>query len=281
MKASQWQSLAQAHQARAATLLEQREKNLIENFLWTYYRTRPVHLMVWHPGAGVELEGGKEYQDRRGYLVRDGVALVDPEFIASHRTMIERIEHLLSATASRPAQFGCFGMHEWAMVYRTEEVRHSTTPLRFSESEIADIVDGLGVKCSHFDAFRFFTPAARPLNLLQPTRESQPDLEQPGCIHANMDLLKWSLKLLPMISSDLVLEAFENARDLRLLDMQASPYDLTGLGLEPVKVETPEGRAEYQRRQRELSEQSKPIRAAMISACQSLLAQQAVGNRVL
>ena len=281
MKASQWQALAQAHSARASALLDQRESNLIENFLWTYYRTRPVHLKLWHPGAGIELEGAKEYQDRRGYLVRDGVAMVDPQFVTAHRTLIERIEHLLSATAGRTAQFGCFGMHEWAMVYRAEEVRHRSTPLRFEIDEISAIVDEVGVRCSHFDAFRFFTPAARPLNLLQPTRESQPELEQPGCIHANMDLLKWSLKLLPMIPSSLVLDAYENSRALRVLDMQASPYDLRDYDLAPVKVETAEGRAEYQRRQRELAEESQPIRTALIEACRLLLAQQPVGDRVL
>lgn len=252
-------------------MLQGREHNPVEDFLWTYYRTRPVHLRLWHPGAGIELEQAPEYRGRRGYQMRDDKAQVDPQFITAHRPLIERISHLLAVTSQRPAQFGCFGMHEWAMLYRSKDVRHEDLPLRFSLTEISEVVDQLGVKCSHFDAFRFFTPAARPLNPIQPTRESQPALEQPGCIHANMDLLKWSLKLLPMISSSLVLDAYENARDLRLLDMQASPYDVTKYGLEPVKVETVEGRATYQEQQRQLFHQSQPIRSRLLSACAELL----------
>jgi hypothetical protein len=49
------------------------------------------------------------------------------------------------ATADRPAQLGCFGLHEWVMVYRSgpDDVRHGAWPLH---------------------------------------------LEQPGCLHATMDL---------------------------------------------------------------------------------------------
>lgn len=270
MKASVWKPIAAAHQARAEGLLRERQSNPIETFLWTYYRTRPVHLTFWHPGAGIELEEAPEYHGRRGYRLDGDRVFIDPEFIAKHRTLIERIHHLLSATASRSAQFGCFGMHEWAMVYQADQVRHDV-PLRFSLEETSRIVDQLGVRCSHYDAFRFFTAPARPLNLIQPSRELQPALEQPGCIHANMDLLKWALKLVPMIPSELLLDAFENARALRQLDMQASPYDLSGFGMEAVKVETPEGRAQYKAEQERLAELSKPIRAAMIAVCESLL----------
>lgn len=271
VKASQWQPRAQAHRERAEQLLSARSSNPVEHFLWTYYRTRPVHLTFWHPGAGVELEDAPEFHGRRGYRVSERGVGIDPDFISRHQTLIERIHTLLTATASRPAQFGCFGMHEWAMVYHSESVRHDL-PLRFSIEETSKIVDDLGVRCSHFDAFRFFTPPARPLNIVQPTRELQPELEQPGCIHANMDLLKWSLKLVPMIPSELLLDAFENARALRLLDMQASPYDVSQFGLPAVKVETTEGRNEYRKEQERLAEASGPIRAALIEACARLLA---------
>ena len=38
----------------------------------------------------------------------------------------------VTATHARPAQLGCFGLHEWAMVYRQspDEVRHAAWPLR-------------------------------------------------------------------------------------------------------------------------------------------------------
>jgi hypothetical protein len=90
--------------------------------------------------------------------------------------------------ADADPEFG--GMHKWAMVYRqnAEQVRHAAWPLRLSPDATAAVVDANRVRRSHFDAFRFFTPAARPLNVLQPARDSQPDMEQPGCLHANMDL---------------------------------------------------------------------------------------------
>lgn len=293
MDRDEWLALAAHHADRAAAALDERHHNPIEDFLWTYYSTRPSHLLIWHPGAGTLLrDGAREYGLRRGYLAIDLHATVDPGFIHDRWDMIKRTHDLLIATESRPAQYGCFGMHEWAMVYglEPEEVRHSTWPLRFNRERNQQIVDELGARCSHFDAFRFFTPPARPLNLLQPTRESQILLEQPGCIHANMDLLKWALKLMPMIPSSLLLEAFINARALRMLDMQASPYDLSELGVAPVRVETAEGRSEYRNRQRELAEESVPIRRALIQWCELLLdprfgrpavAQETVGNGII
>ena len=53
--------------------------------------------------------------------------------------------------------------------------------------------------------------------------------------------------------------------------MQASPYDLTALGFEPVRVETPEGRGEYQVRQREMSERADVLRTGLITLVRALL----------
>ena len=145
------------------------------------------------------------------------------------------------------------------MVYGLEqdEVRHESWPLRLAPDEVRAVVDEQGVRCTHFDAFRFFTPEAAPLNELQPTRATQPDLEQPGCLHATMDLYKWSAKYAELVGSDLVADAFALARDARRLDMQAAPYDLRALGYEPVRdrdagrpggVRTPPARARRPRR---------------------------------
>ena len=114
------------------------------------------------------------------------------------------------------------------MVYglAPDEVRHAAWPLRLTPAEVVDVVDDLGLRCTHVDAYRFFTPAARPLNSLRPTRQTQGDLEQRGCLHATMDLYKWATKLSPFVGSDLVADCFALARDARLLDMRAAPYDL-------------------------------------------------------
>jgi hypothetical protein len=157
------------------------------------------------------------------------------------------------------------------MVYKTEVNRYEDLPLRLTPQEIAAVVDDLPVRCSHYDAFRFFTPAARPLNRLQPVRETSPDLDQPGCLHANMDLYKWAFKLAPWCPSALMADAFELARDIRALDMQASPYDLSAYGYEAVPIETTSGRAEYERLQRRFAERAMPIRQKLLTLCESLL----------
>jgi hypothetical protein len=272
LDATEWHARRAAHEARvdawlAPHLARRRagEKHPVEDFLFTYYSFRPAQLRRWHPGAGVVLDGGEPDKD---YVETAGGVTLDPEI--KKRKSTEWIKKLLTRTRERPANFGCFGMHEWAMVYRAEGVRHEQVPLRLSPAETARVVEDNPVRCSHFDAFRFFTPAARPLNRLQPTRETQHDNEQPGCLHANMDLYKWAYKLSPLIESELVADAFALAREIRALDMRASPYDLAGLGYPPIRVETAEGRREYAAAQREFAARAAPLRARLIAALDRL-----------
>ena len=96
-------------------------------------------------------------------------------------------------------------------------------------------------------------------------------MEQPGCIHANMDLYRWAYTAMPWIGSDILLDCFELAVELRVLDMQASPYDLRDFGFEPVRVETAEGRNEYQRRQKDLSQRAEVLRADLIGVMEDVL----------
>jgi hypothetical protein len=86
-----------------------------------------------------------------------------------------------------------------------------------------------------------------------------------------MDLYKWAYKLSPILPSDLVLDAFINARRLREIDMRASPYDLSELEMAPIRVETPEGRIEYANEQRRLAKESMPIRNAIAEYCEQVL----------
>ena len=132
------------------------------------------------------------------------------------------------------------------------------------------MVDSHRIACSHFDAYRFFTDDARPLNQLRPGRDDRPDFEQPACLHAGMDLYKHAFRLSPMVPSELVADCFELARDIRVLDMRASPYDFTGLGYDPVPVETPEGKARYVAAQREFAERAAPLRDRLVDWCDLL-----------
>ncbi len=151
------------------------------------------------------------------------------------------------------------------MVYR-EEVHRHPAPLRLGQAGTDAVVESNDLRCTHFDAFRFFTPDAVPRNRTALTRADQPLLEQPGCLHAGMDLYKWATKLGPLIPGELLLDTFELARDIRLLDMQAAPYDLSEWGVAPVRIETSEGKAEYVRQQRGFAERGNALRRRMLDA---------------
>jgi hypothetical protein len=168
-------------------------------------------------------------------------------------------------TGERTPQFACYGLHEWAMVYRQtpEQIRHNAWPLRFAPDELARIVEAQPIRCSHFDAFRFFTEPARSLNKLQPTRPAVPQFEQRGCLHANMDLYKWAFKFAPFTPSELIADCFALARDIREIDMRASPYDFEKLGYVPIRIETSEGRTEYEIHQRDFAQRSQPLRTRL------------------
>jgi len=154
-------------------------------------------------------------------------------------------------------------------------------PLRLGLEGTAAVVDAHRVQCSHFDAYRFFSERARPLNALRPTRERQRDLEQPGCLHATMDLYKWAYKLGPAVPGDLLADCFALAYDVRELDIRASPYDLTAYGYRPVPVETPEGKAEYVAGQRRFAERSAPLRRRLLDVCVSLLTSASEPRRTV
>ena len=277
----QWRARRAAHQARVdgwiAAHRDRRRvghKHPVEDFLFTYYSSRPRQLRRWHPGAGVLLADADPADFGPDYTSRSAGVALDAARVRSRRgEALTWMREVLAGTASRPPQFGCFGMHEWAMVYRqsADELRHADWPLRLTPAETAAVVDANRVRCSHFDAFRFFTPAARPLNVLQPTRSSQAALEQPGCLHANMDLYKWAYKLSPLISSELVADCFALAREIRTVDMQASPYDLTGLGYRPIRVETVAGRAEYVAAQRDFADRAGILRGRLIAAIEAAM----------
>jgi hypothetical protein len=275
-----WTARRAAHERRVDGLLRGHaergragRKHPVEDFLFTYYSYRPAQLRRWHPGAGVALAGtaARERLDWRDHVELDGAVTLDvAAWLGRRGAALEHVRALLEATSRRPPQWGCFGLHEWAMVYRAGEVRHESWPLRLGDAGTDAVVEANRLRCSHFDAFRFFTDEARPLNHEQPRRERQIDLEQPGCLHATMDLYKWAYKLSPALPSELVVDCFEQARWTRELDMRASPYDLAALGYRPVRVETPEGKAEYVAAQRSIAERGQALRARLLDALRPL-----------
>ncbi len=278
LDATAWQPLADAHAQRADAFTAGRrerrsrqQKHAIEDFLFEYYPVTPAALRRWHPGVGVALDSSAPHADWRWYRTADGTVTLDVDgFLADRGDAVRFIHGLLTATLGRPAMTGCFGLHEWAMVYRDRETRHAV-PLRLGADGTDAVVETHSIRCTHYDAFRFFTPSAVPRNRVQPTRETQPDLEQPGCLHAGMDLYKWAYKLSPATPGELVVDCFELAVEIRALDMRASPYDLRAHGYAPVAIETPEGKAEYVAAQRGFAERGAVLRARLIDVCDALI----------
>jgi len=276
-----WAARASAHEARADALTAGRrkraargERHAIEDFLYDYYSTKPAQLRRWHPGIDVALDGADAHAGWRWYVTDRDVTSIDvAAFVADRGEGVRHIRRLLAATAGRTPLLGCFGMHEWAMVYRSADAeRRHGLPLRLGSAGTDAVVDAHPLKCTHIDAFRFFTAPAVPLNAHQLTRESQVDMDQPGCLHATMDLYKWAMKLGPTAPGDLLLDCFELALDVRRVDMQASPYDVSSYGLGAIPVETPAGKSEYARRQREFARRAAPLRERLIEICDAVLA---------
>ena len=284
LPAAEWTALAQEHAERADALTAGHRarratgtRHPVEDFLYEYYSARPAQLRRWHPGAGLVLEAGPDgpapHATWRWYATGDdGAVTLDLDaYLADRGDTLAFVARLLAATATRPAHTGCFGLHEWAMVYRDDGHRHPL-PLRLGQAGTDAVVEAHPIRCSHFDAFRFFTPAAVARNRLQPTRATQVQTEQPGCLHATMDLYKWAYKLGPAVPGDLLLDCFVLAGDVRELDMRASPYDLRAAGYEPVAIETSVGKAQYVEAQREFARRGAELRSCLLAVCAALVA---------
>lgn len=252
------------------------QKHPVHDFLFEYYEFRTSHLLRWTPGFGVTIEGATrvdllwpEFE-----MSDNGLSLPAAVFPDHRVAYLKWAVEYLEVVLAREPTFGCMGMHEWAMVYRDPEIRHAETPLRLSREETDAVVESQPLRCSHFDAFRFFSRGAVPLNRWELTRQATTDHDQAGCVHVNMDLYRFAYKIAPFCPSDVLADTFELAVRAREVDMRASPYNLTEFGFVPVHIETPEGRAEYVELQRELYCLSQPVRERLLGVYRRLLAKK-------
>lgn len=298
-----WRALAAAHEHAADELTAGRRERArvgathpVEDFLFTYYRLRPRELRRWHPGVGRALLDATErvgWRHHREVHTPSGPAVtVDAATLARDRAgLVALLRRLLPATDRATPQFGCFGLHEWAMVYRPatppagplgamlpgpaagepDARRHRRWPLRLGQAGTDAVVEASALRCSHYDAFRFFTPAAVPRNSGAPDGDHRVANEQPACLHAGMDIYKWAYKLGPAVPGDLLLDAFRLARDIRAVDMRASPYDLRDLGYDPIAIEEAAGKAAYVAEQRAFAERARPLRRRLTAVVARLV----------
>lgn len=255
------------------------EPHPVVDFLFTYYRMSVATVRRWHPGPGLLLEGAHHtarvewrHYRRESVAGRTGL-VVDPGSVLDRAgARIRRGRRIVAATVDRPGSTGCFGLHEWAMLYGAgpEEMRHSSVPLRLSQDQIDDVVERSRLRCTHFDAFRFFTPAAEPRNEVRLSREGRHRTEQPACLHAGMDLYSWVAALEAGAPGELLVDALVAAFDAREVDMRSSPYDLSAWGLDPLPVETAAGRAEFVAFQRNWMRRTNRLRRRFLLAVDRL-----------
>lgn len=270
--------------------LERRTRGVphpVVDFLFTYYRTSVATIRRWHPGPGVILENAhhSEMVEWRHYRRdslhgREGLTVDADSVVERCGTRIDRARRIVEATASRAGATGCFGLHEWAMLYRTGgDVRHEQVPLRVSHAEIDDVVDRSTLRCTHFDAFRFFTDPAAPLNQTPLTRDGQARHEQPACLHAGMDLYAHVAAMGAGGPGELLIDTLRASFDAREVDMRSSPYDLSAWGLDPIPVETAEGRAAFVAHQRLWIRRTQALRSRFLDAVARLEARTTPGSR--
>lgn len=281
-----WRDREQHHHAAVDELtsdhLRRRQNGTphpVIDFLFTYYRTSVGTVRRWHPGPGVLLENAHLTERRQWRHYRQATLygrtglIVDPDsVIARGGARLQRTREIVEATTSRPGATGCFGLHEWAMLYRTtrDEVRHGHVPLRLTHEQIDEVVRSSRLRCTHFDAFRFFTPPAEPRNENRLSRDVQAKFEQPACLHAGMDIYAHTAAMEAGAPGELLLDALRAAFSAREIDMRSSPYDLSQWGLAPIPVETPEGRAEFVAFQRRWVTRTQALRARYLEAMDRL-----------
>jgi hypothetical protein len=282
-------------------------KHPVYNFLIEYYGLKGVkgtkRLARWSPTpdlhftGGVLLENASE-QDLggilhfRGAFLRDDGILYSPSLFFgkgdSERTMEAAraatpflwYRAILQQTIQAEPILHCHGLHEWAMQYQPAGASkppsakyQSHLSLRVDQDTINGAVERKGIHCTHVDALRFFAPPAAPLNhhgaSLQ--RTDQLRLEQPACVHAQMDLLKIALRLQPFLGAELLQAVLDVALVARRLDVAASPYDVVRYGIHSLPVETAGGRSQYRKEQTALMKRAEPVRHELLRAYESFL----------
>jgi hypothetical protein len=283
-----WLKALDAQAQRVQTLLQgnglQQKNHPIYNFISSYYHFKPEILFQFSPDLETTLmfndESDLVHLSKRGRSMCVDRIHFDPtnmQFSSKQIEAFRKTHRILLSVHNRPPTLNCFGFHEWAMLYSEASSvdLKQDLPLRVSRESIRDVLMTNKLRCSHYDAFRFFTKDSMPLNTVNVnlSRMNQEISEQPGCVHVHMDMFKWSFKIFPFISSELLTDTLSLSLQARSLDMRASPYDLkacSNLGAmfnpEPILVETPSGRRDYQKYQMELYAKSKPIREKLISA---------------
>lgn len=265
--------IVNAHQLRSLN----NEKHPIVDFLFEYYHFKPAKLLSWSPGIGVTLAGTQAltFLSSKHFCESSSGVYVNPcRFPEQRMVGLNWVINLLESTHARKPGFGCFGLHEWCMVYEKSDVRHAQLPLRLPHAQIREVVENSAVQCTHYDAFRFYSESAKQYNRLALKRTDMATHEQPGCLHANMDLYRWAYKFHPWLASELIADTFLLALKIRETDMRASPYDVSDYTQLPtIKIESKQGKDEYAVLQRDYYTRAQTLRKRLLSELRKLNAE--------
>ena len=220
---------------RTASAHGRGEAHPVWDFLFTYYSLRPRQLLRWHPGYGVTLAGGAAAtaswaapaMTRRARASRSSREYLRGR--AGHRRFVAE---LLRATAARPAQLNCFGMHEWAMVYRSDEVRHAQVPLRLGPQAPT----GWWSVAVALQPLRRVPLLHRRSGAAQRERADPRNARSPGTAGLRARQHGFVQVVLQAGPAGRLRDAARlpgAGRAAREIDMRASPYDLSDYGYHP------------------------------------------------
>lgn len=244
---------------------------------------------VLHLKGAMPSENGILYSPSLYYKNRDETSTSSNHQAAAAAAPFLWNRAILQQTLRQEPVLHCHNLHEWAMQYQPEGAPEPPSAkyqrhlrLRVSRQIINETVERKGVKCTHVDALKYFAPAAGELNQhgVNLPRSRQLELEQPACVHAQMDLLKYVLRLQPFCNAKLIVKVLQVALNARRLDVAASPYDASDFGVEPICIETPEGRSLYRKLQAKQMMEAEPVRKELLRAHEVFL-ETAFGRDIL
>ena len=187
--------------------------------------------------------------------------------------------HCSSPPPSRPAHTGCFGLHEWAMVHRTDETRHDV-PLRLGGSghrrgrRVAPhrLLALRRLPLLHPDGAPAERAVARPRRPGGVRAAGLPARDD-GPLQARLPALAAG-RLRPrrrLLRAGVGRPRGRHARVALRLRL---------VGFEPIRIETAEGKRAYAAHQRAFADRAAPLRARLVEACDVLLSLLSMPDQV-
>ncbi|MBA2729078.1 MAG: hypothetical protein H0U49_13020, partial [Parachlamydiaceae bacterium] len=117
----------------------------VHDFLFTYYNCSPQKLKQWIPSLDERLETSQDIAEEYPYLSgywfyshANSLSVNKDRILEKTRQQATFVADLCSNILQRTPRYHCFGMHEWAMVYKLspEDIRHKGHRLRLKPEDL-------------------------------------------------------------------------------------------------------------------------------------------------